>query len=1050
MSVRLPSLKTVTFVLAGLILACLLLAWLALPRILQSQAQSYIADKTGHRLSLERPEFNPLTLRLRIPKLRLDQPDGQPLLSFDALTVKLSAASLLRRAIVVDAVELDAPLATVVLQADGSLNWSALLAALSGPPRKSDDTALPRFALGSLALAGGRIDFTDRRNAFSTRITPLELTLRDITTLSDQSGSYQLSARTSDGARLQWQGQASLNPMTLTGELSLAELNLAGLAPYFKSSLPVAPPSGMLDASTTYRMAYSDGRLDLTLDKIAAGLKGLKLDTARISGPLVSIKSVQARGGRFDLTSRTFSLTELSLGDSDIDMPRAGAAPLRLLQLGTLTLADAKVDLVGQSLDLARASLIGGQLKFVRDAKGRIDAVEALQAMIAPRGTPAPGGKRPPKSTAPSASTATSAATTATAPAAAWRYRLGQLELADFSARFQDNTVSPAADIAIDQFKMQIEGISDKLATPLPLRASFRAAGGGTVETAGQIALAGPSADLKLKLSDLALKPAEPYLASLTKLQLQSGKASTEGRATYDKAGFAYKGGFDLRDLRLVETETRQVFLAWKTLATKDMSVSTATLTIGDLVLDGLDTRLIIDKDKSVNVTHILRNAPAPQAAPASGLKARTQTSATSVMGTTTQATPSGAAAAPGFAVRIDRLRLTNGQLDFADNSLALPFAARIHKLRGAVSGLSSRPGGNAQVVLDGQVDEFGLARASGQIDLFHPADFTDLKVVFRNIEMTRLTPYSATFAGRKINSGKLSLDLEYKIKQRQLSGDNKILLDQLVLGERVQSATAMDLPLDLAIAVLEDSDGRIDLALPVSGSLDDPQFSYGGLIWKAIVNVIGKIVTAPFRALASLFGGGEKTEDMAFEAGDAQLTPPEREKLLRLAANLAKRPKLSLTVHGVYGEQDTPALQDLQLRRALMQRAGQTLKNDEDPGPLSTRTPKVQDALESLFSERLGAPALTALKDAFRKANPGKSEKDSDFHAGLFEHLRTTEAVTEPQLQALAAARADHVLAALQAAGVQMERLQRGATEKSSAAGRDVPLKMVLGASAK
>ena len=132
---------------------------------------------------------------------------------------------------------------------------------------------------------------------------------------------------------------------------------------------------------------------------------------------------------------------------------------------------------------------------------------------------------------------------------------------------------------------------------------------------------------------------------------------------------------------------------------------------------------------------------------------------------------------------------------------------------------------------LDGQVDDYGLARAVGQIDLFNPTDYTDIKVVFRNVEMNRLTPYSATFAGRKIESGKLSLDLEYKIKNRQLQGDNQIIMNKLILGERVESPTAMNLPLDLAIAILEDSDGVIDLGLPVSGSLDDPQFSYGGII---------------------------------------------------------------------------------------------------------------------------------------------------------------------------------------------------------------------------
>jgi hypothetical protein len=377
---------------------------------------------------------------------------------------------------------------------------------------------------------------------------------------------------------------------------------------------------------------------------------------------------------------------------------------------------------------------------------------------------------------------------------------------------------------------------------------------------------------------------------------------------------------------------------------------------------------------------------------------------------------------------------------------------------------------------LDGEVDEFGLARAAGQADFFNPTDFMDLTVVFRNVDMTHLSPYSTTFAGRNINSGKLSLELEYKIKQRQLQSENRIVIDRLELGERVESPTAKDLPLDLAIAVLTDSDGRIDLGVPISGSLDDPQFSYGRIVWQAIVNVLGKIVTAPFRALGALVGGGDKKIDhIAFEAGASSLTPPEREKLVHLATVLNKRPGLALSIYGTWGEVDRAALQDRQLRRAIAEKSGQVVGAKEDPGPLSTRVPKVQSALEALYADRVGSAELAALKEGFRNANPGQLEesatgkmmsrlaglmrdqrslseaevvqlKGADFHALLFERLRGMEVVPEEALQTLAVRRGEYALEVLKAAGAPEARIGQGAAAKNETEGREVMLKLEVG----
>lgn len=1043
MSIRLPSARTLALTLAGLVVAYLLFAWLALPRLIQAQAEHYIADQTGHRLTLDRPEFNPFELSLRIANLRLAEPDGKPLMAFKELLVDVSAASIFRRALVFDTIRLDAPEATVVLQADGKLNWSPLIEALKGTDEKSD-ASLPRLDIQSFTLAGGQIDFADKRAAFATRIQPLDLELSEISTLPDDKGSYRLTARTASGARVHWQGEATLNPIAVGGSVGVESLDLASLAPYFRDWLPMGPPAGSAAMSTDYRLTYAAGRLDLILDKLTAKLAGVSLKSGAPVAAEIAVAAVDAAASHYDLSRNIFKLGTLNFSGVRVDLPQPAGTRLKAMQLGSLALEDAQVDVAGKSVSIGRVALKDGHLKAVRDAQGRIDILAAWQ----PAPPPAASAKPVRKSAGPG-----------------WRYRVDKLELAGFSASFRDQSVTPAADLALEDIALAVDGVSENLAAPLKVRARFHARDGGDFEATGEVVPAEPAADLKLKLAGLILKPAQPYLSSQAELTLASGALDAAGRAIYSKRGGSFRGGAYIRDLRLNESASGERFLAWKSLGSSDLQVTAAKLDIPDLVLAGLDTKLVIHQDKSVNVSGILRkkgkDAGVAAGSPAVSASAKTP------------------GVAPPFAVNIDRLRLSNGEVDFADLSLALPFGTRIHRLRGAVIGLSSRAGAPGQVELEGQVDDYGLARAVGQIDLFNPTEFTDLKVIFRNVEMTRLTPYAATFAGRKIESGKLSLDLEYKIKKRQLAGENQIIMDQLTLGERVDSPAARNLPLDLAIALLQDAEGRIDLGLPVSGSLDDPQFSYGGLIWKAIVNVIGKIATAPFRALGALFGGGEKFENIAFETGETQLTPPEREKLARLASALNKRPGLLLTLHGVYADADRAALQERQLRRIVAERSGQRLESGEHPGPLSTRTPKIQAALESLYAERFGAGVLATLKEGFRKANPGQLEqgvagklmsrlsglmreekpmsdaqvatmKGADFHAILFERLRDRETVTDAQLQALAKARGDSTLASLTAAGASSERLSLAPPEKVESSGRDVPLKLVLGAALK
>jgi hypothetical protein len=300
-----------------------------------------------------------------------------------------------------------------------------------------------------------------------------------------------------------------------------------------------------------------------------------------------------------------------------------------------------------------------------------------------------------------------------------------------------------------------------------------------------------------------------------------------------------------------------------------------------------------------------------------------------------------------------------------------------------------------------------------------------DLRVAFRNIEMSPLSPYSVTFAGRRIASGRLGLDLQYKIDKGALAGDNKVELMKFTLGERVDAPGALSLPLDLVVALLTDAQGRIAIAVPVKGKVDEPQFSYGHLIWQAISTVLTNIATAPFRAL---FGsGGENIEGgIAFDPGRSALLPPEREKLKRLAEALDKRPQLKLSLEGQYSEADRVALRQRDVAAAIALLLESEAAGEEPP-PVNARDAKTQRAMEALFVKRGSEQALAAFAAEIEKARGKPVERDGTFYDTLLARLNETAPLPGDALDKLAQARtvavAEHLEKTLSVPPARLER---------------------------
>jgi Domain of Unknown Function (DUF748) len=309
------------------------------------------------------------------------------------------------------------------------------------------------------------------------------------------------------------------------------------------------------------------------------------------------------------------------------------------------------------------------------------------------------------------------------------------------------------------------------------------------------------------------------------------------------------------------------------------------------------------------------------------------------------------------MAIAVDSILIEDGAAHYSDFWIQPHFAVGILGLNGSILGLSSDPRARAKVELNGKVDRYAPVHIWGETNPLAATAYTDIKMTFKGVELTSATPYSGHFAGYKIEKGKLSVDIGYKIENRQLVATHKFVIDQLELGDRVESPDAVHLPLKIAIALLKDRNGVIDIDLPVTGSLDDPQFKLGPIIWKAFLNLLGKVATAPFALLGHLFGGGEQMNFIDFQPGSATLDPSEREKLVALAKALKEKEKLELDVPMTYSpDLDRPGLAEVQLDQRLA-----ALKDEQTPGHKHGKSNTAAAAAAHAASPAATTPATSA-----------------------------------------------------------------------------------------
>lgn len=512
-----------------------------------------------------------------------------------------------------------------------------------------------------------------------------------------------------------------------------------------------------------------------------------------------------------------------------------------------------------------------------------------------------------------------------------WKLTVAKYRGEDFGLRFEDAAVSPKATLLVDGWNIELDSLSTDPGNTTQLSTRFRLNRRGEVELRGRVRLSPLDGELKVAAKTVELLPLQPYFTESLNVDITRGLVTLGGTLNLQQTGAGpftvenLHGGFvgqlSVGDFQAVDKVNSADFLKWKSLYVGhiDLHFKPNALSIGEVALADFFARVIVSRAGQLNLLHIVRR---PEAVP-SKLARR---SPDKLADSAPTPVPVPASDKPAFPIKIAKITLQGGDIKFTDNFIKPNYSANLKRIGGTVRGLSSSADSVAAVELRGSYDNIAPVNIIGQFNPLAKTPYLDLQADVKGVELTSLSPYSGKYAGYAIEKGKLSLFVKYKIENNQLNAENRVFLDQLTFGEPVASPEATKLPVTLAVALLKNRNGEIDINLPIGGSLSDPEFSVGGLILKVIGNLLMKAVTSPFALLGSAFGSGEELSYVEFDAGQAALGTSSEQRLDKLARAVIDRPALKIEIQG----HADPASDPEGIKRARLDRKIRAMKREE------------------------------------------------------------------------------------------------------------------------
>jgi len=640
------------------------------------------------------------------------------------------------------------------------------------------------------------------------------------------------------------------------------------------------------------------------------------------------------------------NLTNVALSVAPFAIKAPDGRPLARLE---------KLDVSDTTVDLAKQQVIVGKIRSNKletwaalEADGQLD----WQKLFASQPSkPAPAAE---PATAPA--TADSPKPAPAAPSKPWQVLLKDVQLRNYQVHLADRSAKPAVALEVGPLNLDLQDFDSLNQSPFTLKLDTGVGKQGKLQATGQVNLNPVSAKLKVDTKDIDLRVAQSYISPFIRLELRSGMLGSNldvNLKSTEPLAFQVTGRAQVDQLHTLDTMKTRDFLKWQRLVLEGVNYQHGdSLSIDKVNLLQPYARFMINDDRTTNIDDLLIPQPADS-------------------GTKSAAKPAASKEKP-LGIHIGQIAINDGSANFADFSLTPNFATAIQQLNGQIGTIDSRQAKPASVDIKGKVDRYAPVTIKGSVNPFDPMAALDIATSFKRVELTTLTPYSGKFAGFRIRKGRLNLDLHYVITKGQLKAENKVVVEQLQLGEKVDSADAVDLPIRLAIALLKDSDGKISIELPVTGDLNNPQFSVMPIVWQTLRNLVVRAATAPFKFIGGLISGGGAQDlgNVSFAAGSSELSKDSQSALDSLAKALKERPALRLEIEGTAAaSSDGPLLAAQRLEREYQYNYYKILQRRGDKVPAQAsllEVPEKEKAplLEGIYRTRLKQQPPAEWKD--------------------------------------------------------------------------------------
>ncbi|MCD6617521.1 DUF748 domain-containing protein [Aeromonas veronii] len=971
-SPKLRLLRYLAYVFLLFLILITLLLWQT-PRLIQRYLPGWLAEHYGLQLTLGEIDVGLRNPSLTLGTTALLDAKQQPIIRFEQLFITPDLqASWQQKGVVLSAVTLTKPVMLLQRLTDKKgevrLNLTDALATLLTPapsPEPEPASAPLLIDIASVNVTDGHVRYQDQRKESEPGWLPplnlekVTLKLDNLRTEANHPTAYQLNAAINGKSSLATHGKLDVMSGMGQGKVSFKQVELKPFAPLWAPYLKLDLAKGHANAEVEYQLKE--------------GKQGVLW---QLSKGKLTLDNWQLKKHKGDEFAR---FGQLTLSELAVDGQKQS------LQIGKVTLQQPLLRATlnpQQELDLADLLIEQAPAKPVKGAHVANEVANNAAPKSAQQAKTAGNGKKH-------------------APDKPWQWQIKQILIDKGDLTLTESSSGKPQARQLSGLKLALGPLGSKGEQPSKLTLATHFNQSSPLAFDGQLTLSPFTISGDINQKGLPLTLAQPYLADLVRIKVQNGLLSSKTRldlattAQGDLSKLTLQGGLDVNGLKVVDRADNQRLLEFNTLALTGLTYDgiSQQMRIKDIALNKPFARIEINEDGTTNLQQLL--LPQPAATKSTQAAAGSKT--------------------PDFRFTIDQLRTEQGNLRFADRSLSQDFVADIASLGGQSRHISNIPGQRSDLAFNGKVDRYAPVTIRGGTNLLVANPILDIAVAFHNLELTTFTPYSGTYAGYAIDKGQLSMKLHYKLEGNRLEGDNDITIKKLQLGEKIKSDQAKDLPLGLAIALLSDANGVIQMNLKVKGDLDQPDFSIGNIFWDVLGNTLSKAITSPFSLLSSLADGTEDLDELPFLPGDPDLPPTQQEKLVKLAQALKDRPKLSMNIRGkVNFNEERPILQRQKLERVLAKLTGNQADLD-----LLEQDSALQEALAQAYEERFGED-LDDLADRLHL-----DEESAALRAQAVILLRDQQLITAKSLRNLAMRRAQNTKEFLvDSQGIAPERL--------------------------